>query len=158
MQGVSPTTTCSFDVLGFPYTTHHQQQLFSMPECRTGIQSVRYRSEQKFRCRNQYPSPVPECSGIGLKYRMPECRHRPRCRCPAMPTADRQLFLSEHILSCSGFGSQCADPSVWGNIWNGRFVHPLPRRVVPCTRYPCETGKKLWALIEPVLCRRKSVN
>jgi hypothetical protein len=31
-------------------------------------------------------SPVSECSGTGLRYRMPECRcrrHRPRCRCPA---------------------------------------------------------------------------
>ncbi len=33
------------------------------------------------------PSPVPDCSGTGLRHRMPECRcwrHRPRCRCPAM--------------------------------------------------------------------------
>jgi hypothetical protein len=33
-------------------------------------------------------SPVLECSGTGLRYRMPEyrCRrHRPRSRCPAMP-------------------------------------------------------------------------
>ncbi len=47
---------------------------------------------KKCHCRNQpgtrirKPSPVPECSGIGLSCWMPECRcrrHRPRCRCPA---------------------------------------------------------------------------
>jgi hypothetical protein len=50
--------------------------------------SVRYRNEQKRRCRNK--------SGTGLRYRMSECRcrrhqprcqcrrHRPRCQCPAM--------------------------------------------------------------------------
>jgi hypothetical protein len=50
----------------------------------SSIWSVRYRNEQKCRCQNQSstgirgPSPVPECSGTGLRYRMPVCR------CPAM--------------------------------------------------------------------------
>ncbi len=46
-----------------------------------------------FWCRNQSstrirgPSPVPECSGVGLSCGMPECRcqqHQPQCRCPAI--------------------------------------------------------------------------
>jgi hypothetical protein len=41
-------------------------------------------------------APVPKCSGTGLRYRMPECRcrrHRPRCRCPAMPfSVNREIF------------------------------------------------------------------
>ncbi len=53
-----------------------------------------HRHEQKRRCRNQSgtgirgPSPIPECSGIGLGYRMLACRrrHRPLCGCPAMHT------------------------------------------------------------------------
>ncbi len=69
----------------------------------SGIQSGRYRNEQKYRCRNQSgsgkrgPSPVPECSGTGLRYRMPErrCRrHRPRCRCPAMVFMPFEKFAS----------------------------------------------------------------
>jgi hypothetical protein len=50
----------------------------------SGISSVRYRNEQKRWCQKQSgtgirgPSPVPECSGAGQRYRMPECR------CPAM--------------------------------------------------------------------------
>jgi hypothetical protein len=51
-----------------------------MPEFRpVRHPSVRYRNEQKRRCRNQ--------SGTGLRYMMSECRcrrHRPRCQCPAM--------------------------------------------------------------------------
>jgi hypothetical protein len=49
----------------------------------SGIQSVRYRNEQKCRCRNQSgteiraPGPVTECSGTGLRYRMPECQYIP---------------------------------------------------------------------------------
>ncbi len=48
--------------------------LFYMPECRT----VRYRNEQQSWCRNhsgtgiRVPSPVPECSRTGLRYRMPD--------------------------------------------------------------------------------------
>ncbi len=89
-------STCSVDVhwvMGIPFTTTNN----SFFKCRnvrlSGIQSVRYRNEQKFRCRHQFvtkirgPSPVPECSGTGLRYKIRECRcrrHRPRCRCPAM--------------------------------------------------------------------------
>jgi hypothetical protein len=77
----------------------HPRKVFinaGMPVCR-GIWSVRYMNEQKCRCRKQSgtgirgPSPVLECSGTGLRYRMPEClccRHRPRCRCPAILNAD----------------------------------------------------------------------
>ncbi len=48
----------------------------------SGIQSVRYQNEQKCRYWNQSdtgrrgPSPVQECSGTGLRYRMPECIQR----------------------------------------------------------------------------------
>ncbi len=86
-------TTCSLDVhcMSIPFTTTnsnidvHGGPLFF--KCRnvglSGNQSVRYRNDQKCRCRNR------SGAGIrGLRYRMPECRcrrHRPRCRCPAMP-------------------------------------------------------------------------
>ncbi len=72
--------------LGVPFTTTTN----SFFKCRKvglfGIQSVRYRNEQKFRYWNQSdrgirgPSPVPDCYETGLKYRMPECR------CPAIET------------------------------------------------------------------------
>ncbi len=73
--------------LGFPFTTNNS--FFKGRNVGlSGIQSVRYRNEQRFRCQNKSctgirgPSPVPECSGTWLRYR---CRrHRPRCRCPAM--------------------------------------------------------------------------
>jgi hypothetical protein len=48
----------------------------------SGIQSVWYRNEQKCLCRNKSgtgirgPSPVQECSGTRLRYRMPECQCR----------------------------------------------------------------------------------
>ncbi len=59
----------------------------------SGIQSVRYRKEQKFRCLNQSgikgtQSAVPEWSGTGLRYRCRCRRHRPQFRSPAM-----QLWL-----------------------------------------------------------------
>jgi hypothetical protein len=53
------------------------------PFLNDGLSGIR--NGQKFRCRNQSgtgirgPSPVPECSGTGLRYRMSECRwHRHR--------------------------------------------------------------------------------
>ena len=64
--------------LGIPF--HHHQQLFSMRECRT----VRYRYEQKFRCRNQSGTGIMGSNPVS-DLRMPECRwHQPRC--PAMTT------------------------------------------------------------------------
>jgi hypothetical protein len=65
--GVSLSTTSSLDVHWDPFH-HHQQQLF-LNVGLSGIQSVRSRNEQKFRCRNQFgseirgPSPVPEDTG-----------------------------------------------------------------------------------------------
>jgi hypothetical protein len=55
----------------------------------SGIQSVRYRNEQKkCRCQNQSGTEIRgPGTGSRLRYRMPECRcrrHRSRYRCPAM--------------------------------------------------------------------------
>ncbi len=85
VQGVLLSTSCSLDVHWVSLSPRKTTSFFN---CRnvglSGIQSVRYWNEQKFRCRKQSgseirgPSPVPEWSGTGLRYRMPECR------CPAM--------------------------------------------------------------------------
>ncbi len=78
----------------------------------SGIRSVRYRNEQECRCRNRSgagirgPSPVPECSGTGLKYHMSECR----CKLPqtslCMSTCPYLLnnlcSLSVRLLVCLG--------------------------------------------------------
>jgi hypothetical protein len=92
-------TTCSLDVhcTGIPFTTTNTMDVRVYPffKCRyvglPGIQSVRYRNELKCGCRNQSgtgirgPTPVPKCSGTGLRYRMPERRCRRR-------DADAQLL------------------------------------------------------------------
>jgi hypothetical protein len=88
--------TCS----RFPFHNHQNKQYesawctpFLMPECRTVRHPVSPVPQwTKCWCRNQSdtgirgPSPVPECSGTGLRYRMLECRcrrRRPWCRCLA---------------------------------------------------------------------------
>ncbi len=86
VQSVSQSIVCSVGVQGVRFYQYRNAGL-------SGIWSVRYRNEQKCGCRNQSgtgirgPSPVPECSGTGLRYRMLECRcrrHQPRCRCQAI--------------------------------------------------------------------------
>ena len=99
------------------YITFHYFQIavwtcgvyfLSMPECRTGRHLISpVPNEQKRRCPNQSgtgirgPSLVPECSGTGLRYRMPECRcrrYRPRCRCPAMSTSTSALSIRNLLI------------------------------------------------------------
>jgi hypothetical protein len=82
---------------------HHQLKQYGRAgctpffKCRTvglsvsGIQSVRYRNEKNVDAGTSPeaagPTPVPEHSGTGVRYRLPVCRcrrHRPRCRCPAI--------------------------------------------------------------------------
>ncbi len=58
------------------------------------------------------PSPVPECSSTGLRYRKPEfrCRrHRPRCRCPAM-------LLIPHSVSSPHVSGHGACHTGWGDL------------------------------------------
>ncbi len=99
-----------------------------MPKCRTVRHPViRYRNGQKLRCQNQSgtgirgSSPVRECSGTGLRYRMPECRfrrHWARCRCPAMSYTNdcffaslRNLLIQSNLVS----GVHCCE--IETNIW-----------------------------------------
>jgi hypothetical protein len=73
-----------------------------MSDCTASSQTVT--GMNRCRCRNQTstgikgPSPVPECSGTGLRYRISECRcrsHRPRCRCPAMLYSNPEICCSK---------------------------------------------------------------
>ncbi len=77
-------SVCSVDVRGKQYRNVGL----------SGLKSVRYRNEQKRRCRDQSgtrirkPSPLRIVPVPAWDTGCPECRcrrHRPRCRCPAMP-------------------------------------------------------------------------
>ncbi len=88
--------------LGIPLATTNK----SFFKCRnvglSGIQSVRYRNEQKFRCWNhsgtgiRIPSPVPECPVTGMRYRMPA--YRPPLLCPG-----EDVETWPHLQSCTKF-------------------------------------------------------
>jgi hypothetical protein len=83
-----------------------------MPECRTVLHPVspvpewtNIPSQSGTGIRGT--SPVPKCPGTGLRYRKLEClcrRHRPRCRCPALPACF--FIVNSYILLCE-----------WGPPW-----------------------------------------
>ncbi len=109
-----PPTVWTCRVYDIPF--HHQQWNAGL----SSIWSFRYRNEQKYRGRNQFstgikgPSPVPECSGTGLRDWMPECR----CRCPAIliilivkdscfGITFEHEFIIKLVTNCFGFPSFC---------------------------------------------------
>ncbi len=93
-----------------------------------------------------WSSPVPECSGTGLRYRMPECRcrrHWTRCRCPAMMA--KLFFISSVTLSI--FSQFCGDLLCWGSgnpIW---FFNSSFLMWWPCVLWPCN----FWRLRRPCM-------
>jgi hypothetical protein len=72
-------TTSSKDVLG---VRNYNLRTVFVSAGLSGSQSVRYRNEKECRCQNHSGTgirgthPVPQCSGTGLRCRMPECRCR----------------------------------------------------------------------------------